>query len=98
MSYVFFQAVLEQLGKKVHYESISNMYGRTTFDKKGGEAINKMITQADPFTKVSTTNSAATLLALPGALMTIEAGTKEQKLKSAEKTMGDTSWFEEFLT
>lgn len=97
MSYVFFQAVLEQLGKKCHYESISNMYGRTAFDKKSGEAINKMIAQADPFTKVSTTNSAATLLSMPGAMTVIESGSKEDQMKQAQKTMGDTSWFEEFL-
>lgn len=95
MSYVFFQAVLEQLGKKVHFESISNMYGKTVFDKKGGEAINKMIAQADPFTKVSTTNSAATLLSMPGSIAIIESG--ENQKEQARKVLGDTSWFEEYL-
>ena len=31
--------------------SIPNMYGRTVFDKKGGDAINKAIANANPLTK-----------------------------------------------
>ena len=93
MSYIFFQDVLEALGKKLNFESISNMYGKTVFDKKGGEAINKMIAQANPLTKASTKNSAATLLSMPGAMAIVDMGNKEQ----TQKAMGDTSWFEEFM-
>ena len=69
------------------------MYGKTVFDKKGGDAINKIIAQANPLTKASTTNSAATLLSMPGAMAVIESGQKEL----AAKTLGDMSWFEEYL-
>lgn len=93
MSYIFFQDVLNALGKRINFESISNMYGKTVFDKKGGDAINKMIAQANPLTKASTTNSAATLLSMPGAMTVIESGQKEL----AAKTLGDMSWFEEYL-
>jgi hypothetical protein len=93
MSYIFFQDVLAALGKKINFESISNMYGKTVFDKKGGDAINKMIAQANPLYKPSTSNSAATLLAMPGKMAIIEAGNKEQE----RKALGDTSWFEEYL-
>lgn len=92
MSYIFFQDVLEALGKKLNFESISNMYGKTVFDKKGGDAINKMIAGANPLTKASTTNSAATFLSMPGTMAVIDS--KEQ----AAKALGDTSWFDEFLT
>ena len=95
MSYVFFQAVLDALGKKINFESISNMYGKTVFDKKGGNAINKMIQEANPLTKVSTTNSAATFLSMPGTMAIIEAGADRKAV--GEKALGDISWFEEYL-
>jgi hypothetical protein len=92
MSYIFFQDVLAALGKRLNFESISNMYGKTVFDKKGGDAINRMIAAANPLTKPSKTNSGLTLLSMPGAMATVN--TKEQ----AQKALGDMSWFEEFLT
>ena len=93
MSYIFFQDVLAALGKKINFESISNMYGKTVFDKKGGDAINKMIAKANPLQKESTTNSAATLLSMPGAMSIVDMGDKE----GAKKALGDMSWFEEFI-
>lgn len=95
MSYVFFQDVLEALGKKINFESVSNMYGKTVFDKKGGDAINKIIAQSNPLTKVSTTNSAATLLSMPGAMAIIESGANQKE--QGQKTLGDMSWFEDYL-
>lgn len=93
MSYIFFQDVLAALGKKINFESISNMYGKTVFDKKGGDAINKMISQANPLYKPSTTNSAATLLAMPGKITIIESENKDE----GKKALGDMSWFEEYM-
>lgn len=93
MSYIWFQSVLEAMGKKINYESISNMYGRTVFDKKGGEAINNLIAKANPLIKPGTGNSAATFLSMPGSLKIIESDNKE----AVKQAMGDTSWFEEFM-
>lgn len=95
MSYIFFQDVLSALGKRLNFESLSNMYGKTVFDKKGGEAINKMIAAANPLYKQSTTNSAATLLTMPGSMKVIEAG--ENQKEKAKEALGDISWFEEYL-
>ena len=95
MSYIFFQDVLAMLGKRINFDSISNLLGRTVFDKKGGEAVNKMIQQANPLIKQSTTNSAATLLNMPGSFAVIESGTSQKE--QAEKALGDMSWFEEYL-
>lgn len=95
MSYVFFQDVLAALGKRLNYESLSNLYGRTVFDKKGGEAITKMIQQANPLIKESKTNSAAMLLSMPGTMTIIESG--ENQKEQATKALGDMSWFEEYL-
>ena len=93
MSYIFFQDVLSHLGKRLHFESISNLFGRTIFDKKSGDSVNKMIAQANPLIKASTTNSAATFLSMPGTMAIIESGHKEE----ATKALGDMSWFEEYL-
>ena len=95
MAYIFFQEVLAALGKKLNFESISNMYGKTVFDKKGGNEINKIIQSANPLTKPSTTNSAATLLSLPGSLAVIESSPNQ--LEAGSKAIGDMSWFEEFM-
>ncbi len=95
MSYVFFQDVLAALGKKLNFESLSNMYGRTVFDKKSGEAINKIIAQANPLYKQNTKSSAFAMMSLPGAMTVIE-NTKNQKA-TAEKVLGDMSWFEDML-
>ena len=93
MTYIFFQDVLAALGKRINFESISNMYGKTVFDKKGGDAINKMIQSANPLTKPSVSSSAATLLSMPGTLSIIESGNQEQ----AKSALGDMSWFEDFM-
>lgn len=95
MAYIFFQDVLAALGKKINFESISNLFGRTVFDKKGGEATNKMIQQANPLIKASTTNSAAVLLSMPGGMTIIESGANQKK--EAANALGDMSWFEEYL-
>lgn len=93
MSYIFFQDVLEALGKRINFESISNMYGKTVFDKKGGQAVTKMIQDANPLTKPATTNSGVAATMLAGATTVIKAGNKE-KIK---EVLGDTSWVEKFL-
>lgn len=93
MAYIFFQDVLAALGKKINFESISNLFGRTVFDKKGGQETNKIIQQANPLIKQSTKNSAATFLSMPGTFAVIESGQKDQ----AAKALGDMSWFEEYL-
>lgn len=95
MSYIFFQDVLGALGKKVNFESISNMYGKTVFGKKDGQAISKMINDANPLSKPSTTNSAMTFLSMPGTITIVESG--EGSKKAGEKALGEIDWFEEFI-
>ena len=95
MSYVFFQDVLEALGKRIKFESVSNMYGKTVFDKKDGKAINSIIENSNPLSKPSTSNSAATLIGMPGQMTVIETGSSQKE--TAEKVLGDISWFEEYL-
>ena len=91
MAYIWFQSVLEALGKRLNYESISNIYGNS-FAKDAA----KLVQAANPLIKPATGNSAATLMAMPSK-MTIVEGPKEAQKAQAEKTMGDISWFEEYI-
>lgn len=93
MSYVFFQDVLAALGKRINFESVSNLYGRTVFDKKGGQAITEAIEKANPLYKSSQSNSANTFLSMGGSMVIVNADQKD----AAKKTLGDISWFEEFI-
>ena len=97
MTYVFFQSVLDALGKKLNYETVINMLGRTVLDKKAGENINRMVDQANPLTKPSTSNSASVLMAMPSSMTVIKSGSKEQQMKKVQDQLGDTSWFEDYL-
>lgn len=89
MTYIFFNDVLAALGKKINFDSISNMYGRTVFDKKSGDAINKMIEKANPLVKPSTTNSAQTLLSMPGKTTIIRKDKENSQMKDF---LGDMDW------
>jgi len=91
MAYIWFQSVLDALGKRINYESISNIYGNS-FAKDSA----KIVQAANPLTKLSTKGSAQTLMAMPSK-MTIVDGPKEKQKESMEKAMGDISWFEEYL-
>ena len=93
MSYIFFQDVLEALGKRINFESISNMYGKTVFDKKGGQAITKMIQDANPLTKPGTQNSGVMAAMMASKTTVIKAGDKEH----LKEVLGDTSWVDQFL-
>lgn len=94
MSYEFFQSILHTLGKKLDFEANVNLYGRTVFDKKQGNEINKIIANSNPLYKPSKTGSAAAFLSMPGQMAIIESGNTKQ----ANKALGDISWFKDFLT
>lgn len=93
MTYIWFQSVLEALGKRLNYESISNLYGNS-FAKDSA----KIIQSANPLLKqgAGNGNSAQAIMALPGAMSIIEGPLDKQK-EQAAKSMGDISWFEEYL-
>ena len=92
MAYIWFQAVLEALGKRINYESISNLYGNS-FAKDSAkivQAANPLLKQGGPG------NAAQTLMAMPSKIAIIDGPIEAQKAQ-AEKSMGDMSWFEEYL-
>ena len=92
MAYIWFQSVLEALGKRINYESISNIYGNS-FAKDSA----KIVQAANPLLKQGRSgNSAQAIMAMPGAMSIIEGPLDKQK-EQAQKSMGDISWFEEYL-
>lgn len=91
MAYIWFNMILEALGKRLNYESISNLYGNS-FAKDAA----KLIQAANPLIKPSTGSSAMTLMAMPSKMTIVDGPMEAQKAK-AEKTMGDISWFEEYV-
>ena len=89
MAYIFFNDVLAALGKKINFESISNLYGKTTFDKKGGDAISKMIAKANPLAKESVSTSAQTFMSMPGTTTIIR---KDKENTQMNDFLGGMDW------
>jgi len=90
MAYIWFNAVLASLGKKVNFESISNIYGNS-FAKDSA----KIVQAANPLiSHKASGNAAQTLLAMPGQIAIIEGDNQKEQ---AKQKMGDISWFEDFL-
>ena len=90
MSYVWFNSVLEALGKKVNFESISNLYGNA-FAKDAG----KIITAANPLVKTNGKNSGAGIAGLMGQIKIINSKDNAEAARKAEtEVLGDLSWAE----
>lgn len=94
MSYVWFTMVLEALGRRLDYESVSNLYGNS-FAKDAA----KIVSGANPLMKPGTSRGAKDgFLGLVGKTKVISAGVnKKAAIKEAEKSLGDMSWAEGLL-
>lgn len=93
MAYIWFNSVLEALGKRINFESISNMYGKTVFDKKGGEAISQAIQSANPLRKTGGKVDTG-VMGLMGQIKVIKTNNVDAQKVSLEKELGDISWAE----
>ena len=93
MAYIWFQAVLEALGKRINYESISNLYGNS-FAKDSA----KLVQAANPLIKQGAGSSANPVLSLSGKMTIIESKDKKTQNEQLTKVFGDTSWFDEFIS
>lgn len=88
MAYVWFNLVLEALGKKLNYESISNLYGNS-FAKDSA----KIIQGCNPLLKTgSSKGSPDGIMSLAGQIKIVEAKSKEEKTALASNMLGDISW------
>lgn len=90
MAYIWFNLVLEALGKRINFESISNLYGNS-FAKEAG----KIVTEANPLLKHGGASSAG-IMGLMGKIQVIDAtkSSKEAQARAEKKILGDTSWAE----
>lgn len=93
MTYIWFNLVLEALGKKLNYDSISNLYGNG-FAKDAA----KYIQQANPLVKAGSVRGGS-IADLVGNIKIIKApegppseSTKEATIKAVEAQLGDLSW------
>lgn len=87
MSITFFNDVLSALGRKLNYESISNLYGNS-FCKDA----TKYISEAYPLAKPNKLNKG--FIGLLSKAIQNKNATKEQKKEAAKKALGDTDWAE----
>ena len=95
MSYVWFNLVLEALGKRLNYSSISNLYGNS-FAKDAA----KLVQQAYPLAKHNSSASNVGSMIGMTKFTTIDVKDKQRSKEALGKALGgdnDTSWFEEFL-
>lgn len=87
MAYIWFNLVLESLGKRLNFESISNLYGNS-FAKDSA----KIIQAANPLLKNGGKKSGG-IMALGGKIKIIDSGAdKASGIKAAEDKLGDLSW------
>lgn len=87
MSMNFFNSVLAQLGRKLNYESISNLYGNS-FCKDAS----KYIEQAYPLTKQNKIGRGfADMLA---KTTVVKLKKPADAIKAVSKDLGDVSWAE----
>lgn len=88
-SYIWFNSVLESLGKKLNFESISNLYGNS-FAKDAA----KVIQSANPLLKNGGKRNTG-VMGLIGQIKVIDTKSKEAKEAALKKQFGgDMSWAE----
>lgn len=82
MAYIWFNQVLEALGKRLNYESISNLYGNS-FAKESA----KIIQGANPLHK-GPVHSGGGIMQLAGKIKVIDA----RNQNGINDALGDISW------
>ena len=88
MAYIWFNSVLEALGKRLNYESISNIYGNS-FAKDAA----KIVQAANPLLKNGGKPNTG-VMGLMGQIKVVETNSKEETKKALKKQLGDISWAE----
>lgn len=88
MTYVWFNLILEALGKRLNYESISNIYGNS-FAKDAA----KIVQAANPLLKNGAASSSS-IADLAGHVSVVSAKTKEEGEALAIEKLGDIGWAE----
>ena len=88
MSYIWFNKVLEALGKRINYESISNIYGNS-FAKDSA----KIVQAANPLLKGDGKPNTG-VMGLMGQIKIIDTSSKDAQKQALKNQLGDISWAE----
>ena len=88
MAYIWFNSVLEALGKRINYESISNIYGNS-FAKDSA----KIVQAANPLIKNGGKVNTG-VMGLMGQIKVINGKTEDMTKQALQKELGDISWAE----
>lgn len=88
MTYIWFQSVLEALGKRINFESISNIYGNS-FAKDSA----KIVQSSNPLLKNGGKTNTG-VMGLMGQIKVIESKDKNMAQQALTKQLGDISWAE----
>ena len=88
MAYIWFNAVLEALGKRINYESISNLYGNS-FAKDS----QKVIHAANPLLKNGGKTNTG-VMGLMGQIKIVSSKTEEGTKEALTKQLGNIDWAE----
>jgi len=90
MSYIWFNSVLEALGKRVNFESISNLYGNS-FAKDAA----KVVQGANPLLKNGGKANTG-VMGLMGKIKIVD-NSKDTAKQALKSQLGDLSWAEGIL-
>ena len=94
MSIPFFNSVLSAIGRKLNYDSVSNLYGNS-FCKDAG----KYIQEAFPLAPVKKIGSGMMNMLSQATIIKTEGGDTNTAVKAlGDKLGGDISWAEGLLT
>ncbi len=88
MSYIWFQSVLKALGKRIEFESISNLYGNA-FAKDAG----KIVPASNPLVKNGGKVNTG-VMGLMGKIKIVDAKSEGTKKAALKQQLGDISWAE----
>lgn len=80
--------VLESLGKRINFESISNLYGNS-FAKDAS----KIIQSSNPLLKFGSKSSSG-VMGLMGKIKVVEAKSKDTEKAALKKQLGNLDWAE----
>ena len=92
MPYIWFSLVLEALGKKLNYESLSNLLGNA-FAKDAA----KLVSAANPLTagKRGGGGAGAAFAQMAGNIKTFKSKGKDDPFADAGSPLADISWINE---
>jgi len=88
MTYIWFNQVLEALGKRINFESISNIYGNS-FAKDSA----KIVQASNPLVKNGGKTNTG-VMGLMGQIKIINSKNKDTSKQALQKQLGDISWAE----